>query len=55
MSEFSEVLSELSFRVRALERRELELQIRDVVRRIELLESASGSARSKHTTTSGLE
>jgi hypothetical protein len=42
MSDLDEVLSDISFRVRALERREHGRLMQDILRRIELLESARG-------------
>jgi len=55
MSRFDEVLWDISFRVRALERREQERQMQDIVRRIELLESAKGIGRPKDAVASGEE
>jgi hypothetical protein len=55
MSESPEVMFDLQSRVRALERREFDRQMQDIVRRIEALELASRSARSERNATSGSE
>jgi hypothetical protein len=51
MSEISDLFFDLSYRVRALERREAEREIESVKRRIEQLELTRGA----HTPTDGTE
>jgi hypothetical protein len=55
MSESEALLPDISFRLRALEWREHERQMQDILRRIELLESAMEIGRPKDAVASDKE